>query len=148
LVQLTDVLNSLPEGDHKVVIILSGGLDSTIAMRLAVEKYGASNVSALTFDYGQRQRIEIDHAKASTTFLGVTHKVIDVSFLGEIAQGFSANVDRSVKMPTIQEAIGDPAPKSYVPNRNMILLSIAAAYAEVQKAEFIFCGLQSVDEYG
>lgn len=145
---LHEVISNLPEGDHKVVLILSGGLDSTIAMRLAIERYGVDNVTALTFDYGQRQRIEIEHAKASTTFLGVPHKIIDANFLFDISQGFSANVDTSIKMPTIKEVLGDPTPKTYVPNRNMILLSIAAAYAETQGADLIFCGLQSVDEYG
>lgn len=144
---LKDILDSLPEANG-VCIILSGGLDSTIAMRLTVEKYGAPNVSALTFDYGQRQSLEIERARESTALLGVKHHVVDASFLGKIAQGFSANVDRAVQMPTIQDALGDPAPKSYVPNRNMILLSIAAAYAEVNNAQYIFCGLQSVDEYG
>ena len=145
---LDDVLSSLPDGDHKIVVILSGGLDSTIATRLAVEKYGRENVSALTFDYGQRQRVEIEHAKASTALLGVYHKVLDLSLLGDLSQGFSANVDTAIEMPTIKDVLGDPTPKTYVPNRNMILLSIAAAFAETRGADLVFCGLQSVDEYG
>jgi 7-cyano-7-deazaguanine synthase len=123
-------------------------MDSTIAMRLAVEKYGSKNVSAITFDYGQKQAFEIERAKLSTYKLGVKHKVVNASFLGDISKGFSANVDKDMDMPTIKEVLGDPTPKTYVPNRNMILMSIAAAYAETQDTETILCGLQVHDEYG
>lgn len=140
------MVNELPEANG-CVVVLSGGMDSTIAMRLAVEKYGADNVSALTFFYGQKQAIEIARAGESTEMLGVSHKVVDASFLGNIAHGFSANVDDSIEMPTIQDVLGDPTPKTYVPNRNMILMSIAAAYAETKDVEYIVCGLQSTDEY-
>ncbi len=130
------------------VMILSGGMDSTIAMRLAVERYGKENVSALTFYYGQKQKREIEMAKISTNMLGVKHKVVDASFLGEISQGFSANTDSSITMPSIKDVLGDPRPKTYVPNRNMILMSIAAAYAEVNNVDTVICGLQVHDEYG
>lgn len=138
-------LNKLPDGG--AVVVLSGGMDSTIALRLCVEKYGAENVRALTFDYGQRQRIEVDCAKAVTTKLGVKHKVLDLSILGEIGQGFSANVDTGVNMPTIQDVLGDPRPRTYVPNRNMILMALSAAFAEVEGIKNIIMGLQVHDEY-
>lgn len=144
---VSNILNTLPD-TKGCVVILSGGMDSTIAMRLAVEKYGAENVSALTFNYGQKQAVEIAHARGSTTILGVRHKVIDATFLGDISQGFSANVDKDIEMPTIKDVLGDPRPKTYVPNRNMILMSIAAAYAETQNVDTIICGLQVHDEYG
>ena len=130
------------------VVILSGGMDSTITMRLAVEKYGKDNVSALTFFYGQKQQREIEMARMSTHMLGVKHKVIDASFLGDISKGFSANVDTDMEMPTIRDVLGDPRPKTYVPNRNMILMSIAAAFAETQNVDTVLCGLQVHDEYG
>lgn len=129
------------------VVILSGGMDSTIAMRLAVEKYGKENVSALTFYYGQKQRREIEMARMSTNLLGVKHRVVDASFLGDISKGFSANVDTDMAMPTIKDVLGDPRPKTYVPNRNMILMSIAAAFAETQNVDTVVCGLQVHDEY-
>jgi 7-cyano-7-deazaguanine synthase in queuosine biosynthesis len=93
-----EALSLLPEAAG-CVVILSGGMDSTIAMRLAVEKYGKENVSALTFFYGQKQQREIDMARMSTNLLGVKHKVIDASFLGDISKGFSANVDTDMEMP-------------------------------------------------
>ena len=51
-------------------------------------------------------------------------------------------------MPTIKDVLGDPRPKTYVPNRNMILMSIAAAFAETQDVDTVVCGLQVHDEYG
>jgi len=144
---LSEALKLLPE-TKGVVVILSGGMDSTITMRLAVEKYGKENVSALTFDYGQKQKREIDMARATTHMLGVKHKIVNASFLGEISKGFSANVDTDMKMPTIKDVLGDPRPKTYVPNRNMILMSIAAAFAETQNVDTVLCGLQVHDEYG
>lgn len=145
---LDEILARLPSTDKKVIIILSGGMDSTISMRLCVEKYGAENVRALTFDYGQKQSIEIDRAISSCSLLGVQHKVFNLSVLGSISKGFSANVDTDIAMPTIKDVLGDPRPKTYVPNRNMILMSIAAAFAETIDAEYIISGFQSTDEYG
>jgi len=147
MTMLSDALEKLPN-TKGCVVILSGGLDSTITMRLAVEKYGKENVSALTYNYGQKQAVEIEKARESTFLLGVAHKIIDASFLGDISKGFSANVDKDIEMPTIKDVLGDPRPKTYVPNRNMILMSIAAAYAETRKVDTILCGLQVHDEYG
>lgn len=146
-ITLNDALCRLPEV-KKAVIILSGGMDSTISMRLAVERYGADNVFALSFFYGQKQNIELQAAAASIKLLGVKHKVFDLSVLGEIAEGFSANTSKDIAMPTILDVLGDPRPKTYVPNRNMILMSVAAAFAEVEGAEIIIAGFQSTDEYG
>jgi 7-cyano-7-deazaguanine synthase len=143
-----EYLDRLPSNKNGAVIVLSGGMDSTIAMRLAVEKYGASKVRALTFNYGQKQAREIAMASASTALLGVKHKILDLGILGEISQGFSANVDTNMEMPTIRDVLGDPRPKTYVPNRNMILMSLCAAFAEVEDIDQIIMGLQVNDEYG
>lgn len=146
--KLNAALDLLSSEFNGAVVVLSGGMDSTIALRLCVEKYGKENVRALTFDYGQKQRVEIEKAAESTRKLGVAHKILDLSILGEIAKGFSANVDTDIAMPTIQDVLGDPRPKTYVPNRNMILMSLAAAYAEVAGINQIVTGLQVHDEYG
>jgi len=142
---LKEILERLPEGKGAVVV-LSGGLDSTTALRLAVEKYGAGNVRALTFFYGQRQA-ELGCAKRTAARLGVRHRVVDIRFLGEMNQGFCANVDRGIEMPTIDEVEGDPMPKTCVSNRNMILLSIAAAEAETSGLDVVLTGLQVNDRY-
>lgn len=144
---LTEALNSLPN-TKGCVIILSGGMDSTIAMRLAVEKYGPDNVKALTFDYGQKQKLEIQKARESTAKLGVKHLVLDLSALGQVSMGLSANVDPNIKVPDLEEVLGDPLPRTYIPNRNLILLAYASAYAQANGVETILCGIQIADEYG
>lgn len=140
-----EIIDLLPNTERGVVVILSGGLDSTTALRLAKEKY--SKIHAITFDYGQKQKREISKAKKVCEILKVRHEVIRIPFLNKLSQGFSANVDTKMKMPTIKEVLGDPQPKTMVPNRNMIMLSIAAAYAEVNELEFVICGLQVHDLY-
>lgn len=145
---LNEALASLPKSNKGVVVIISGGMDSTIVLRLAVQKYGADKVHALSFNYGQRQKQELHMAVKTCAKLGIAKSsIVSLNFLQEFSQGFSANVDRSVTMPTIKDVLGDPSPKTYVPNRNMIMLSIAAAYAEVNDLDCVLCGLQVHDEY-
>jgi 7-cyano-7-deazaguanine synthase len=146
---LNDALSKLPATDKKVLAVLSGGLDSGIMTMMLVEKYGAENVVALSYDYGQKQREELNRAGDLCESLGVAHKVLDLGILGKIAEPISANIAGSdVAMPTIQDVLGDPQPKTYVPFRNMILLSLTMAQAEASDASHVFTGLQVHDEYG
>src|SRR5690554_2287377 len=108
---LKEALELLPATDKNVISILSGGLDSSIATMLLVEKYGVEQVSALSFDYGQKQKIELTKASEICASLGIQHKILDLSILGEIARSVCANISgTNVKMPTIQDVLGDPAP--------------------------------------
>jgi 7-cyano-7-deazaguanine synthase len=114
-----------------------------------VNKYGKENVSALTFNYGQKQVLEVGMAERTCKKLGISHNVVDIRFLGDLVRNVTANISGSkIEMPTIKEVIGDPAPVTYVPNRNMILLSIATSAAEAVSAEAVFLGLQAHDAYG
>lgn len=131
---------------NKALVVLSGGLDSTTSLRLALEEY--DEVEAISFDYKQKQRIELELAAKTCERLKVKHKIIDISFLNDINKGFSANTDSSIVMPTIHDVLGEPQPITYVANRNMILMSIAASYAETRKINTIICGFQSNDTYG
>lgn len=147
--KLSEALLQLPDTDKNVLVVLSGGLDSSILTMLLVAKYGASRVVALSYDYGQKQREELNRAKKICSMLEVGHKVLDLSILGEIAKPISANIGGTdVKMPTIKDVLGDPQPKTYVPFRNMILLSLTMAQAEASNASHVFTGLQIHDEYG
>lgn len=129
------------------LVVLSGGLDSTAALRFAVEDY--DSVEAISFFYNQKQSIELELAAKTCKNLGVTHNIVDISFLGNIAKSFSTNISGSnIDMPTINDVLGDPQPVTYVPNRNMIMLSIAACQAEVRGIKTVICGFQSNDTYG
>ena len=130
----------------KALVVLSGGLDSTAALRLSQEQY--DEVEAISFDYKQKQRVELELAAKSCARLGVKHQVLDISFLNDINKGFSANTDSDMEMPTIEDVLGEPQPVTYVANRNMILMSIAASYAETRGIERIICGFQVNDTYG
>lgn len=143
-----DRLLPLKEGKN-VISVLSGGLDSSIMTMLLVEKYGADKVRAISYDYGQKQKLELSKAFNLCSKLGVKHKILDLSILGEIAKPMSANIGGTeIKMPNIKDVLGDPQPVTYVPFRNMILLSLTLSQAEVENASYIFTGLQVHDEYG
>ncbi|MEW9668839.1 7-cyano-7-deazaguanine synthase QueC [Ammoniphilus sp. 3BR4] len=127
----------------KAVIILSGGLDSTTCMGIA-ERDGYI-CYPLTFDYGQRHKHEVEQAKKVASHYQVPrHNIVDLRFLGQI--GGSALTDTSIDVPDYTGT--DEIPVTYVPARNMIFLSLAAAYAEVVGAEAIYIGVSAVDYSG
>lgn len=146
---LSKALASLPDTDKNVLSVMSGGLDSGIMTMMLVKKYGRDRVMALSYDYGQKQRVELEKAFELCNKLGIKHKILDLSILGDIAKPISANIGGTdVSMPTIQDVLGDPQPKTYVPFRNLILLSLTMAQAEASNCSHVFTGLQVHDEYG
>lgn len=128
----------------KAVIVLSGGLDSTTCMGIAHEK--GYELYPITFSYNQRHRREIEQAKKIAAYYQVSqqHKIVDVSFLGEI--GASALTDPSLEVRT--DGVTDEIPNTYVPARNLIFLSLASAYAEAIGAERVYVGVSAVDYSG
>jgi len=125
----------------KAVILLSGGLDSTTA--LAVAKYDQYDCYTLSFDYGQRHKVELLAAQRIAKQFGVCeHKTL--SF--DLRQfGGSALTDNSIAVPD-QPTQGIPI--TYVPARNTIFLSLALGWAEVLQASDIFIGVNAVDYSG
>jgi 7-cyano-7-deazaguanine synthase len=146
---LNQALDNLPDTSQNVLAVLSGGLDSSVMTMLLVKKYGAERVSAVSYDYGQKQRVELEKAFELCNKLGIKHKILNLSILGDIASPISANISGTeVAMPTIQDVLGDPQPPTYVPFRNLIMLSLTMSLAEVRRASHVFTGLQVHDEYG
>lgn len=146
---LNTICDMLPETDDNVVSVLSGGLDSSIMTYVLAHHYGNDMVKAISYNYNQKQSVELARAAATCKYLGIQHTVLDLSVLGQIAKNMSANISGTdVSMPTIKDVLGDPTPKTYVPFRNMILNSLAFSFAEANDADYIFSGLQSTDEYG
>ncbi|MGY8813434.1 MAG: 7-cyano-7-deazaguanine synthase QueC [Gammaproteobacteria bacterium] len=125
----------------KAVVLLSGGLDSATTLAIANDqKY---NCYALTFNYGQRHRIEVNAAKKIARSLNVTeHKILDVD-LTQI--GGSALTDLKINVPSTPT---NGIPDTYVPARNTIFLSFALAYAEIIQAYEIYIGVNAIDYSG
>jgi len=127
---------------QKAVILVSGGLDS--ATTLAIAKSQGYQCYALSFDYGQRHRVEMQAAQRVTEHLGVIeHKWIKLN-LNQI--GGSALTDENIAVPT--EGLSPGIPVTYVPARNTIFLSLALSWAEVLGAYHIFMGVNAVDYSG
>ena len=126
----------------KAVILLSGGLDSTTV--LAIAKSQGYDCYALSFDYGQKQRSELESsisiAKKSNV---IEHRIMKIS-LSDI--GGSALTDQSIDVPKYSES--DEIPITYVPARNTIFLSFALAWAEVVDCQTIFIGVNALDYSG
>jgi len=126
----------------KSVVLFSGGLDSTVALYWALSLY--EKVFALTFDYGQRHSIEINMAKKLTRKLSVSHDILMIN-LNQI--GGSPLTDSHLPLPEYEsvEEIKERPPSTYVPFRNGIFLSLAAAWAEVKGVKDIICGFNIID---
>jgi 7-cyano-7-deazaguanine synthase len=114
------------------VSLLSGGLDSTTVTALAKSK--TDHLTALTFHYGQSHSKEVDCAAEVARSLGVTQELLDISFLGKVAWYSALTNPEQFPMPEDREAsrMGNSIPITYVPLRNTIFLSLAAASLESQ----------------
>ena len=126
----------------KAVILLSGGLDSTTV--LAIAKSQGYDCYALSFDYGQKQRSELESSiSIAKNFNVIEHRIMKIS-LSDI--GCSALTDQSIDVPKYSES--DEIPITYVPARNTIFLSFALAWAEVVDCQTIFIGVNALDYSG
>ncbi|MBL1431969.1 MAG: 7-cyano-7-deazaguanine synthase QueC [Gammaproteobacteria bacterium] len=133
---------TVAEPVQRAIVLLSGGLDS--ATVLAEAKECGYQIYALSFDYSQRHRSELDAARRLALSAQVTeHRVIDLTALG--ALGGSALTDTAISVP---EQGGDAIPVTYVPARNTIFLSYALAWAEVLAVNNVFIGVNAVDYSG
>ena len=131
---------------RSAVVLLSGGLDSATAAAWAVRE--GFSLSALSIDYGQRHRVELDAARAVARALGITdHVVLPVDLA---AFGGSALVDPAIPVPKGRDeaAIASGIPATYVPARNTVFLALALAMAETRGADAIVLGINAVDYSG
>jgi 7-cyano-7-deazaguanine synthase len=129
------------------VAIVSGGMDSVTLLHELVTAQ-KRRPAVITFVYGQKHHKEVAYAQANAQLLGCdTHLVLDMAFLRPLF-AHSALVSTETAVPPMQDVVGDPQPATYVPNRNMIFLALAAAYAETNGVHDIFYGAQQHDMYG
>jgi len=126
----------------RAVVLLSGGLDSTTT--LAIAKSQGFECYALSFNYGQKQKSELDSAtKIAKHFDAIEHRIMDIS-LSDF--GGSALTDDNIAVPDFKQS--DEIPITYVPARNTIFLSFAMAWAEVLDCQSIFIGVNALDYSG
>lgn len=127
--------------NKRAVILSSGGLDSTTV--IAIAKKRGFDVYTLSFDYGQRHKVELEAASIVSERMGVVeHKVVSLDLR---SIGGSALTDDAINVPE-HETPGVPV--TYVPARNTVFLSIALGWAEVLGAQAIFLGVNAVDYSG
>lgn len=125
----------------RAVILVSGGLDSTTA--LAIAQSEGYECYTLSFDYGQRHKVELEAAQRVSKKMNVAqHKVVQLDLR---SIGGSALTDDAIDVP---EDAPSGIPVTYVPARNTVFLSIALGWAEVLNAEAIFIGVNAVDYSG
>ena len=125
---------------QKVVVIYSGGMDSFTVLHKAIAD--GFTVYPLSFDYGQRHKKELDYAARVCAELGVEHKIVDISGINSLIGGSSLTSDIAVPEGHYEE---ESMKSTVVPNRNMILLSLAIGYAVSLQANKVYYGAHSGD---
>jgi 7-cyano-7-deazaguanine synthase len=125
------------------IVVLSGGLDSAVCLALAATE---GPVLALTFDYGQRHRIELQRAAAIARHYQAEHLIVR---LDASQWGGSALTDPGIEVPDHNAGLeGGPIPVTYVPGRNLIFLAVAMGVAEVRDADAVYLGVNALDYSG
>lgn len=136
----------------KALVLFSGGLDSTTCLALAVAKYGAAEVMALSISYGQKHQKEIEAADKIAKFYGVEHRTLDLGeiFLGSdcsLLKASNEDIPEGEYDEQLKKTNGKPV-STYVPFRNGLFLSSAASMALARGAEVIYYGAHSDDAAG
>lgn len=128
----------------KSLVVLSGGQDSTTCLYWAIARFGRENVETLTFDYGQRHRIELDCAQQVAEIAAVPHAVLPLNTFAVL--GGSALTDNIQVQPGTNPDTG--LPNTFVPGRNLIFLTFAAAYAYPRGIHHLVTGVAQTDYSG
>ena len=138
-------MSLVPSPPPKAIVLVSGGLDS--ATVLAIAKQQGFECYALSFDYGQRHRVELAAAQRVCQNLGVKqHSVVNLDLRAFGGSALTAEID--VPKDRDPQALSTGIPVTYVPARNTIFLSIALGWAEVLGAFDLFAGMNAVDYSG
>jgi 7-cyano-7-deazaguanine synthase len=130
----------------KALVVLSGGQDSTTTLLLAREQYGNEGCKAITFDYGQQHRAEIDAAKAIAEYLGVNQFTVQIpGFAGNSPLTTGADPERYESFEQMSKIIGDRIEKTFIPGRNLVFLSIACSVAAGMGFDEVWTGVCQED---
>jgi 7-cyano-7-deazaguanine synthase len=126
--------------NKKAVVVHSGGMDSSICLCLAIEQFGADNVLAISFNYGQRHSNELLQAEIMCKHFKVDRIVLDINCLSEITQNSLTDLNQDIKIDE------DGTPNTLVSGRNGLMARIAAIHANELGADCIFMGVIEVEE--
>ena len=128
---------------NKALVLLSGGLDSSVVLSVCQDK--GYDIYAISFDYGQRHKVELEYAKFQATFFNcISHEVFKMEFYG----GSALTDDIKVPKNRDSHSMSKDIPVTYVPSRNIVFLSFASGYAECHDIDNIFLGVNAIDYSG
>lgn len=136
----------------KALVLFSGGIDSTTCLGLAVSKYGKENVIALSITYGQKHTKEIEAAKAIVQYYGIDKIDLDLSLIFQFSncsllKGSNEDIPHESYAEQLEKTNGSPV-STYVPFRNGLFISSAAAIALSRKCSVIYYGAHADDAAG
>jgi 7-cyano-7-deazaguanine synthase len=129
----------------KALVLLSGGQDSTTCLYWAIERFGRDQVASVSFDYGQRHRIELECAKQIADFAGVSNLILPIDTFAALGGNSLTDAEIAVQAGT------DPhtqLPNTFVPGRNLIFLTFAAALAYQRNIAHLVAGVAQTDYSG
>ena len=128
---------------NKALVLLSGGLDSSVVLSVCQDK--GYDIYAISFDYGQRHKVELEYAKFQATFFNcISHEIFKMEFYG----GSALTDDIKVPKNRDSHSMSKDIPVTYVPSRNIVFLSFASGYAECHDIDNIFIGVNAIDYSG
>lgn len=135
----------MPDKKQKVLVVLSGGQDSTTCLYWAIDRYGIGAVDTVTFDYGQRHHIELECAEKVAEFAGVTNTCLPIDTFA--ALGGDALTDPDIEVGSDSDS-GNGLPNTFVPGRNLVFLTYAAAFAYQRGIQNLVTGVAQTDYSG
>ena len=132
----------------KAVVVLSGGQDSALCLALACRRFGADEVAAITFAYGQRHAVELRYAKRLAKRFGVAaHNVVRLGFYPQITSNALMTPGAAITQAG-RDGRKPVPPNTVVEGRNAIFLQIAAVWAKSLGATFVYTGVSQTDYSG
>lgn len=132
----------MDKNKNAAVVVFSGGQDSTTCLLWAMSKY--KKVYAVSFDYGQRHKLELECAKEICQKFSIEHEILDMSLLNQLAPNSLTRTDIVVD----EDAPEEGTPNSFVEGRNMVFLTFVAIYAKQKRVTDIITGVSQSDFSG
>lgn len=133
------------DDNAQALVVLSGGQDSTTCLYWAIERFGTANVTAMTFDYEQRHRIELQCAQKVAETAGVPHRCLPINTF--TALGGDALTDPLIDVHADVDSTSS-LPNTFVPGRNLVFLTFAAAWAWPRRIQHLVTGVSQTDYSG